>query len=128
MKKIIILLTVMIILSFFSGISINRNWFFIFQFELIDFPEMILAGHVRIVKIMLWCLVIISHMGILLLPFVSSTKYFKLALLILPLVYLLSYLFLRAEFLVLLIPFTIIWLITLRVSNRYLKSINRTST
>ncbi|MCX2584398.1 hypothetical protein [Pedobacter sp. MR22-3] len=118
MKKIIILSIVLVTLSLFSGISINSNWFFIYQFEFIDYPKIIVADNAKIVKILLWAVVVLAHLGIISLPFITKTTYYNKILFWAPLIYLLGYVFLRAEFIVLLIPFIIIWLIIMRVTQR----------
>lgn len=119
MKKIIILLIVMIVLSLFSGISINQNWAFVFQFEFFDYPEILKDGledNVR--NIILWIIILLAHIGIVMLPFLTKSHHFNKLLLWFPLVYLLGYVFLSAEFVFLLIPFIIIWGITLRLSKK----------
>jgi len=108
--KTIILLVLMILLSLFSGISINRNWGFIYQFEFIDFLQLRERGFK---DFLIWGIVILSHIGIISLPFLVNSIYFKKMLLYFPLIYLLGYLFLEAGFFMLLIPFMIVWIVTM---------------
>ena len=100
----------MILLSLFSGISINRNWGFIYQFEFIDFLQLRERGFK---DFLIWGIVILSHIGIISLPFLVNSIYFKKMLLYFPLIYLLGYLFLEAGFFMLLIPFMIVWIVTM---------------
>ncbi|QNR83023.1 hypothetical protein H9N25_13660 [Pedobacter riviphilus] len=108
--KTIILLVLMILLSLFSGISINRNWGFIYQFEFIDFLQL---REREFKDYLIWGIIIVSHVGIISLPFLVKTSYFKKVLLYFPLVYLLGYLLLEAGFFMLLIPFMIVWIVTI---------------
>lgn len=113
--KIRVFLISMILLSLFSGISINNNWGFIYQFEFIDFLQ--LHG-IRFKEVCFWIIVILSHIGIAALPFFVEHHYFRKMLLYFPMTYLLGYLFLRPEFLFLLIPFIIIWSITMIIAKK----------
>ena len=114
MRKIIPFLIGMTIFSCFAGMSINRNWFFTYQFELFDYPEIILANRSNIRDISLWMILVLSHLGIVLLPFFKRYHSFRKLLLYLPISYLAAYFLLRPEFLFLLIPFIILWLLSLR--------------
>jgi hypothetical protein len=118
------LLIVMILLSLFTGMSINRNWFFIFQFEFIDYPDIIKAGHSNMRDNLLWGILLLAHFGIFSLPFLTKVVYFKKLLLWFPIIYLLGYVFLRAEFIILLIPFIILWVITLRLRIKQNKKVS----
>jgi len=118
MKKIVVLLMVMIALSLFAGMSINQNWFFTYQFEFIDYPAIIRAGHSNMRDNLLWGILLLAHFGIFSLPFLINGRYFKKLLLWLPIIYLLAYLLFQGEFIILLIPFIIIWLITIKVAKR----------
>jgi hypothetical protein len=114
MKKIIPFLICMTVFSCFAGMSINNNWFFTYQFELYDYPDVILARRSNIRDISLWLVLVLSHLGIVLLPFFTRQHSFRKLLLYLPTIYLIAYFLLRPEFLLLLIPFIIIWLLALR--------------
>lgn len=108
----------MIILSLFVGIPINGQWMCLYDFELISVPGMIFKYHtVGSFNIVIWCLLIISHAVIILMPFLKG-KYFKSALIFAPLLFIVFYFV--ADFLtaLLLIPFIITWLITLVILNR----------
>jgi len=119
MTKINFLLIVMILLSLFIGMSINRNWFFIYQLEFIDYPEILKDGREDNVRnIILWVIILLSHIGIIILPFLTKSRLFSKLLLWFPLIYLLSYVFFRAEVVFLLIPFIIIWVMTLRLCRK----------
>jgi len=63
MRKIIPFLIGMTLLSCFAGMSINRNWFFAYQFELFDFPEIIFANRIHISDITLWMVLVSSHLS-----------------------------------------------------------------
>ncbi|WP_231424239.1 MULTISPECIES: hypothetical protein [Pedobacter] len=108
--KTIILLILMVLLSLFSGISINGNWGFIYQFEFIDFLQLRKTG---IKDFLIWGIIIVSHIGIISLPFLANNSNFKKMLFYFPLVYLLGYLFIEAGFFILLIPFMILWIVTI---------------
>lgn len=117
-KKILPLLIAMVLLSCFAGMSINGNWFFTYQFEIFDVPAMIIAGQSDLREIIFWPIVCLAHIGIVVLVFLINSISFRKYLLYLPIIYLGGYLFLRAEFLVLLIPFIICWIIALRIGRK----------
>ena|GEM_PF-1775007 len=103
----------MILLSLFSGISINKNWSFVYQFEFIDFLKL---HETSLIDTLVWCAILLSHIGIIILPFCIGNKYFKKMLWYFPLIFLVGFLILEAGFFILLIPFMIIWLIVLNTS------------
>ncbi|SFA41222.1 hypothetical protein SAMN04488511_102273 [Pedobacter suwonensis] len=118
MRKISILLFGMIFLSLFVGIPINHNWSFVFQYEFIDFPMMLRLYDVSNREIISWIVVLLSHVGIISLPFFLKRVYFRKMLFYFPFFFLIGFLMLRMEFLFLLLPFLIVWLITLRTEKK----------
>jgi len=116
MKTNYILLTVLILLSLFFGVSINGQWAFLYQFEFVDMPKM--AETATPFKIAMWIGMLLSHVGIFMLPFITGKPYFRKTLLIFPLAYLLFTALLSFGFIFLLIPFFILWIVTLIYCNR----------
>jgi len=108
--RIKILLVLMIVLSLFMGISINGNWGFLYQFEFFDFLQLHEKGFKDYV---LWGIIILSHIGIICLPFMVEKNYFRRILVYFPLIYWLGYLFLEAGYFILLIPFAAVWIVLL---------------
>ena len=80
-KNTVILLIIMHLLRLFSGISINRKWGFVFQFEFFDFLQLRAIGLKHYLS---WGIIILSHIGILALPFLRGKRYFAKALLLFP--------------------------------------------
>ncbi|MET0572246.1 MAG: hypothetical protein ABWZ79_12530, partial [Pedobacter agri] len=62
---------------------------------------------------LIWGIIILSHIGIIILPFLVNNNNFKKMLFYFPLVYLLGYLLLEAGFFILLTPFMIFWIVTI---------------
>lgn len=114
--KIILLLVLMILLSFFSGISINQQWSFVYQYEFIDFPEIMNKYDLSPRELPAWILVLLSHLGILFLPFSIRLSSFRKLLIWFPLGFLAGYVILQLTIVFLLLPFIIVWVITLRKS------------
>jgi hypothetical protein len=109
MKKYVIIL--MILSSLFVGVKI-KTWTFLFQFELIDFPTKML-NHSNGIEILLWCILILSHIGVFSLLFISNRTLYSTVLKIIPLIFVLSYSLINFIFFIFLIPFLILWLIAL---------------
>lgn len=116
--EIVLLTIVMILLSLFSGIIINGDWVVLYQYEFSFSADML--DNFEVWRLLLWCIGLLAHLGIFVLPFLINSLYFKRMLLYSPLIYVLTYLFLSWKFF-LLIPFMVIWLCTMLVAKRHLK-------
>lgn len=107
----------MILLSLFMGISINGMWAILYRFEFFVFFEL---PNKKPMDFIIWSIVVLSHFGVLTLPFFVENRLFKKLLLYFPMIYLLGYLVLEAGHFILLLPFMVVWIITL-INARKLK-------
>lgn len=112
-----ILLVLMILLSLFSGITINGMSGAIYTFELISFPDM-LRYEVILRDLVLWIITILSHVGIVALPLFVERPYFKKLLICFPVIYLVGYFFLILPYFILLMPFMFFWLVSLYMARK----------
>ncbi|WP_025146809.1 hypothetical protein [Pedobacter jeongneungensis] len=113
-----LLLIIMILLSFFSGFPLNGGWNLVYRFEFQGYPEIIKSYPIVYRDVFFWGIIVLSHIGIVLLPFVVEQKYFKKMLLCCPLTYLLGYIVLVTPYFIILIPFMIIWIVTMSVTKK----------
>jgi hypothetical protein len=114
MKTLIILL---IIFSIIGGISINGEWSFLYQFEFIDYPKVIATGQENITGIVGWALLLISHCGIVVLPFITRKHYFWAMLVGAPLLFIMAFVAMATVFaLLFLAPFILVWIIALALA------------
>lgn len=115
-----VLLIIMILLSFFSGITINGVSGAIYTYEFISLPQM-LSHQLSYLQLFLWIVIIIAHIGIVLLPFLVEKSFFKKMLLICPATFLAAYVILIVPYFILLMPFLIFWLISLQIAKKNLQ-------
>jgi hypothetical protein len=120
MKKSIVFL--MILSSLFVGVKIKK-WSFLFQFEFIDFPTKMI-NHSSTLEIVAWIILILSHIGITLILFLTNKSIQMRLLKFLPPIFILSYSYLNVIFLIFLIPFIVLWIIAM-ANNRKLAKANR---
>jgi hypothetical protein len=126
MKKTLILalLIFLVILSLFTGISINNNFVFLYDYTFVAIPKLIFQNYhgeverLSIFRYIHWILLLLAHIGVISLPFFYLTlrKKFKKLLVYLPLIFLVLQFFVLAVFEFILIPFAIVWLIALKIS------------
>lgn len=116
------------ILSLFSGIAINGQWALPYQLTFISLPEIFLLNiknksSFDFPIFIIWIFMFISHIIILLLPFIKiKSRYLKPLLVYAPAVFLLSQFLVISIFAILFIPFILIWIILLF---NYKKTLNR---
>ncbi|MNK38098.1 hypothetical protein D3C87_566820 [compost metagenome] len=119
-KKIIfVLLIVMVLMSLFTAYAINGNFVFLYSYAFVDFPERVLrslqrsSGSINVIEIIQGGVLIVSHIGMILLPMLYYKYESKKVLIIIPLVFLFAQLSFLTIFGIILIPFAVIWFIVL---------------
>lgn len=106
-----VLLILMIFLSLFVGISINGVWSSLYNFEFPSVIDMIKTGIFTKIEIIEWALLLVVHMVIVILPFLTKVKYFRHLLMIAPAIFVLLYFIVGGAVAFLLVPFIIVWVI-----------------
>jgi hypothetical protein len=100
------LLILMILLSLFVGVSTNIAFFTLYGSEFPGVISMINAGTFSKFDLIVWIILLISHLMVVTLPFLTKTTCFEKLLVIAPLSFILFYILLEgALFVLLLIPF-----------------------
>ncbi|MBB5638499.1 hypothetical protein HDE68_004431 [Pedobacter cryoconitis] len=113
------LLVLMIVFSFIGGFSINGVWSFLFQFEFIDMLNMIKMGNQSSSEVVAWIAILIGHIGIISLPFLTKNIYFKVVLLSAPLLFILGFIAsVSILAIVFLFPLIITWIIAVIYRNK----------
>ncbi len=110
-----VLLIIMIAFSLFFGITINgqKNILYIYEFN--SNFEMLKAGTLSSLNIILWCMLLITHSVILSLPFLTRKQYFKKLMIGAPLIFVVLYTIPSPLYILLLLPFIFTWIICLIV-------------
>jgi hypothetical protein len=108
MKNVTVLLILMILLSLFVGIPLNGHWWVLYKSEFFDIPHSL--RHPSMMRSAIYLVLILSHVGILALPFLIGKAVFKRLLVVAPLLFLISFYVLDGFFIFLLIPFILTWL------------------
>jgi len=109
----------MIVFSFIGGFSINGVWSFLFQFEFIDMVNMIKMGNQSSSEVVAWIAILIGHIGIISLPFLTKNIYFKVVLLSAPLLFILGFIAsVSILAIVFLFPLIITWIIAVIYRNK----------
>jgi hypothetical protein len=110
---VVLLLALMIFLSIFMGIKTNMGWFSLYggEFEgpLYDFKR----GAFPFYKIAIWCALILTHLILVSLPFLTDKKYFNKLLIRVPFLFILFSTIIEPGDIFFLIPFIIVWTTTL---------------
>lgn len=96
------------------GIKI-KTWGFLFGFEFFEFPVNMMP-HSGGAEIFLWVILLCSHMAVFSLPFIVRKNYFRAVLISAPLIFVGAYSLLNPGFLLLLIPFIVLWFIAIGLS------------
>lgn len=108
----VLCLIVLIFSSLFVKISIQGASFYLFYFEWEALKGLFTSLKEKPLFGLAYALLILTHFGIILLPFFIRKRYFKNILLFLPLIYiLLHYITGKGLMLMMLLPFIGIWLI-----------------
>ena len=126
MKNILIyaLLIILIVLSLFTGLSINGNFSYLYEFAFVSFPEIIISNwhshrdSLNIFQYIHWMLTVIAHIGVIILHFIYFKFKSRKLLIYIPLAFLVMQFFILAIFIFILIPFAIVWLIALVLSSK----------
>lgn len=113
--KLRIWLTVLAALSLISGISINSKWAFLYQYTFIEGPKMLYRNiqyhELSWISLIHWIILLVSHVAILLLPFLSYKMInLKKWVLYFPLIFILAEIAVLSIISVILIPFALVWL------------------
>src|SRR5665213_992108 len=107
-------LILLILLSFFAGEPTHLRWVFLYNSEFTNIILFIKAGQMSPLMWVFWIMLLVMHLAVICLPFLTSKTYFKNLLYAAPLAFMLLYMItLGAIAAFLLIPFAIVWLICL---------------
>ncbi|KQC01338.1 hypothetical protein [Pedobacter sp. Hv1] len=110
----IILLVMMILSSLFTGADI-KGWIFLYEFELEIFDPVVAGQYgYALLKILIG----LSHLVILILPFLIKTRLFTKLLIIAPLIFIVAHTIALGLIFFLLIPFLIFWLMAIDVNKK----------
>lgn len=108
------LLVVMIFFSVCMGIPTNIATFTLYGCEFSGALYDLKAGRLTTIEIIGWIALLITHAGMICLPFLTTKKYFKRLLISIPLVFITLYILLSGLLIViLLMPFIIVWIVCL---------------
>ena len=120
-----ILLILMIILSVAIGVPINggeKGWASLWGAEFSGPVSAIFESGLAeftYAQFILWVLLLIAHIGIVALPFLTRRSYFNLLLVSAPLAFILIYIIYASLFIaILLVPFIIVWIIALIIREK----------
>jgi hypothetical protein len=115
-----ILLILMIILSVAVGIPINggdKGWLSLWGPEFSYPVSMIIKSGTStfsLPEIILWIMLLIAHIGVISLPFLTHKSYFNSLLIGAPLAFILIFIVFASIFIIIvLIPFIIVWIVAL---------------
>lgn len=107
-----ILILLMIILSIFMGIPTNLGWFTLYGSEFS--PILMLKENTfPTYRLILWVLLLCSHLGVFSLFFITKKQYFNQLLFWFPFVFILLFVVFDSFTLLYLIPFIIFWIVTI---------------
>ena len=117
--SLILTLILIIILSLVINISFNGTQNSLYGAEFNAPIEMIRAGQFTWFQYIEWIILLITHIMIFALPFLTGKRYFKLLLTCLPLLFIADYILYASVFImVLLLPFIFVWIIALIIANQ----------
>lgn len=100
-----------------------KGWISLFQFEILVFLSFSKEIKYMHAYQLLVIIIGISHFAVLCLPFIINKNYFKKALLIAPPIFILSFSVISGLIFIVLIPFVLLWLIALKIGNKYDQSL-----
>lgn len=113
LKPKFIVLFILLFASTFLGVPINggdKGWFFAFSNEMIVFGN---TSEINLRTLILVWILVVTHLSLFALPFIKKNKHFFKLLVAIPLLYLLLQVAIFYFILILLVPFIIVWVITL---------------
>ncbi len=104
--------------SLFSGLPLNSNWFFGYDYTFISGPEVFLHQYkndvVQWKNFFNWFVMIIAHLAIISFPFIfNKTRYFKVCLITIPIIFLMTQYHITGPFIFAFIPFILTWVVLL---------------
>lgn len=99
--------------SIIMGIPTNLGSFTLFATEFTGPISMLKAMTFPTTMMVIWILLLISHLALISLIFLTRYKYFNLLLILLPLLFIILYVAFATLSIILLIPFIIVWIISL---------------
>ncbi len=111
------------------GLHFNGTSNFLYEAEFSNPINAIKDGTLKQAQFALWIMLLIAHIGVVSLPFLTKKSYFKPLLIVNPLAFIIIYILLATVFvIILLIPFIIVWLICImkfRDDNRKQDRLNK---
>ncbi|MEO8949379.1 MAG: hypothetical protein ABI308_13270 [Mucilaginibacter sp.] len=113
-----ILLFLMILLSIVIAVPVNggdKGWFSLYETEFTDAIYMIKTGGMELSRFVIWIMLLIVHLSVICLPFLTTRYFFKELLIFSPLVFVILYAIWYLIIAFLLIPFVIVWIVCLFV-------------
>lgn len=117
-RIIVALIVIQVLLSLFTGFRINGNFAFVGEYAFISFPHQMISswrGHsegLTLLQYLHWALLLISHLLMLMLPVMYYRNWSSKVLIYIPLLNLLMQFWLLNIFAVILVPFIIVWIIS----------------
>lgn len=123
-------LFMLVLLSLFSGLSLNGQWSSSYSYTFISGPDLIIRSinshSFDWVLFLQWLLIIASQLIIVAFPFLFTKLHsFKVWFFVVPFVFLLSQVTLYGPLMVIFIPFFILWLILLFIKVKPHKTNNQ---
>lgn len=113
-----LLLVLMLVLSLIVGLPISGNWSFLYQYEFPAMIELFKTGELSPSKLILWIVLLIAHLGLISLLFLTQKSYFRTLLIVIPLLFILIYMVWSLLLSFLLIPFVVVWIVALAIQNK----------
>ena len=113
-----VLLVLMILLSIVITIPLNggdKGWYSLYGAEFTDAFYLIKTGRITVINLIEWIVLLIAHAGVVSLPFFTNKRFFKELLIFVPLFFVMLYAIWNLIIAFLLIPFLIVWIISLIV-------------
>lgn len=113
------LIVILALLSLFTGFSINGNFAFVSEYAFVSLPQQINSSwqgrteSLSWLQYVHWVLLIISHLLMVLLPYAYYRQKSIRLLIWIPLFYLVMQLWLLTFLAIILMPFVIVWAISL---------------
>lgn len=106
----------MILSSLFTGADI-KGWMFLYEFELELLDPIIMNGQYGYAILIV--LILLAHAIILVLPFLTKSKWFTRLLIAAPLTFIAAYTIASGLIFILLIPFLIFWLMAIAENRKW---------
>ncbi len=107
-----ILLILMILLSLFTGVPTNKGWFILYEFEFWPLTDGDINAE-QLMFLIIWIPLVLSHLGLAALLFMTQKSYFHTLLVIIPLAFLFLFIVFMHLSAPLLVPFLLVWFVAL---------------